>query len=84
MKDQALTSYQDILEKIKYSLQFLKEEFNYIPKTARYLDLYGASSGNTHLLAKLDYNFLIIDDKSCDSLNNINRIFLERIESKKS
>jgi len=52
-----MSNYQDILEQYRYVMQFLKEEFNYNPKTVWYFDSFGSSNGNIHLLTKLDYNF---------------------------
>ena len=72
MNDQATPLYQDIMEQLRYGLQFLYEEFNYTTKTAWYLDSFGLSSGNTHILSSLDYNFLITE-----------RIFYEEIKRMK-
>ena len=58
-----------ILEQIRYVLQLLKEEFNCTPKTAWYFNSFGVSSGNIHLLTKLNYNFLILEKIPYDIAN---------------
>ena len=52
-------------------MHFLKEKFNYTPKTAWYFDSLGVSSGNIHLLTTLDYNFLILEKIPYDIANEL-------------
>ena len=66
-----MSNYQDILEQYRYVMQFLKEEFNYNPKTVWYFDSFGSSNGNIHLLTKLDYNFLIFEKIPYDIANEL-------------
>ena len=66
-----MSNYQDIFEQYRYVMQFLKEEFNYNPKTVWYFDSFGSSNGNIHLLTKLDYNFLIFEKIPYDIANEL-------------
>jgi hypothetical protein len=60
MNDEANTYYQDIIDQIRLGMQFLKNEFDIIPRTAWYLDPFGHSLTNTYLMNKLGYQNLVI------------------------
>lgn len=68
VNDEATTSYIDIIDQIRLGQQFLLEEFNIIPKTAWYIDSFGHSAGNTHLMAQLNYENLVIGRMHVDYL----------------
>ena len=66
--DEATTSYYDIVNQIRLGQQFLLEEFGIIPKTAMFIDSFGHSAGNAHLMAQLNFKNLILGRMHVDYL----------------
>ena len=60
INDEATPLYYNIIDQIRIGHQFLLEEFGIIPKTAWYIDSFGHSAGNAHLLAQMNFENLII------------------------
>lgn len=60
MNDEADAHYQHIIDQMRLGMQFLKKEFNVVPKTAWYLDPFGHSLSNTYLMSKLGFENLVI------------------------
>jgi lysosomal alpha-mannosidase len=60
MNDEADPYYQDIIDQIRLGMQFLKKEFNFVPKTAWFLDPFGHSLTNAYLMSKLGYENMVI------------------------
>jgi len=59
MADEATSSYQDLLDQMKYGVEFLQREFNYQIKTGYSIDPFGHSSTNAYIHAKLGFENLI-------------------------
>jgi lysosomal alpha-mannosidase len=69
MHDEATTYYQHIIDQMRLGLMFLKEEFDYKPKIAWFIDPFGHSSANAYILSKMGFDkiaFVRIDQKEKD------------------
>jgi hypothetical protein len=60
MNDEACPASQDIIDQLRFGLNFLKKEFDYTPKVAWQLDPFGHSKTNTYILSELGYENLVI------------------------
>jgi len=60
MNDEATTHYQHVIDQMRLGMQFLKNEFDYVPKTAWFLDPFGHSLTNAYLMKKLGFQNLVI------------------------
>ena len=59
INDEATPLYYDIADQIRIGHQFLLEEFGIIPKTAWYIDSFGHSAGNAHLMSQFNFEYLV-------------------------
>lgn len=69
MHDEGASYYQHIIDQMRLGLQFLKEEFDYTPEIAWFIDPFGHSSASAYLLAKMGFTkiaFVRIDYKEKD------------------
>ncbi len=55
MHDEAASYYQHYIDQTRLGLQFLKEEFNYRPEIAWFIDPFGHSASNAYVLAKMGF-----------------------------
>ena len=69
VNDEATPLYYNIMDQIRIGLQFLQEEFGVIPKTGWYIDSFGHSAANAHILSKLNYENLVLGRLHYDYLN---------------
>ena len=60
VNDEATPLYYNIMDQIRIGHQFLQEEFGIIPKTGWYIDSFGHSAANAHILSKLNYENLVL------------------------
>jgi alpha-mannosidase len=60
INDEANPLYYNIIDQIRIGHQFLLEEFGIIPKTAWYIDSFGHSAGNAHILAQMKFKYLVL------------------------
>lgn len=60
MNDEATTHYQHVIDQMRLGMIFLKREFNYVPKTAWFLDPFGHSASNAYLMQKLNFENLVM------------------------
>ena len=60
INDEATPLYYNIADQIRIGHQFLLEEFGIIPKTGWYIDSFGHSAGNAHILAQLNFKYLVL------------------------
>jgi lysosomal alpha-mannosidase len=66
MHDEAATYYQHIIDQMRLGLMFLKEEFDYKPKVAWFIDPFGHSAASAYILSKMGFDkivFVRIDQK---------------------
>ena len=68
INDEATPLYYNIADQIRIGHQFLLEEFGIIPKTAWYIDSFGHSAGNAHILAQLNFENLVLGRMHFDFL----------------
>lgn len=69
VNDEATPLYYNIMDQIRIGHQFLQEEFGVIPKTGWYIDSFGHSAANAHILSKLNYENLVLGRLHYDYLN---------------
>lgn len=55
MHDEATTYYQHYIDQMRLGLMFLQEEFNYRPDVAWFIDPFGHSAANAHILHKMGF-----------------------------
>jgi hypothetical protein len=60
MNDEATTHYQHIIDQMRLGMEFLKNEFGYVPKVAWYLDPFGHSISNAYILQELGFERLVM------------------------
>ena len=60
MHDEAAVYYKHLLDNMRLGLQFLKKEFNVTPKIGWFIDPFGHSSANAHLLSQMKFDKLVI------------------------
>ena len=60
MNDEACAVTQDVIDQMRYGLNFLKKEFNYTPKVAWQLDPFGHSRTNAYVLSQLGFENLVL------------------------
>ena len=53
MNDEAASYYQDIVDQMRLGLLFLKNEFNVVPDIGWYIDPFGHSAANVHIIVNL-------------------------------
>ena len=66
MADEACSNYQDLIDNERVGLQFLKETFNYYPKTAWQVDPFGHSATYAKVMSEMGFENLVlcrIDEK---------------------
>jgi hypothetical protein len=66
MHDEAASYYQHFIDQMRLGLQFLKEEFDFTPEIAWFIDPFGHSAANAYVLAKMGFTkiaFVRIDYK---------------------
>ena len=68
INDEANPLYYNIIDQIRIGHQFLLEEFGIIPKTAWYIDSFGHSAGNGHILTQLKFKYLVLGRMHIDFL----------------
>ena len=68
INDEANALYYNIADQIRIGHQFLLEEFGIIPKTAWYIDSFGHSAGNAHILAQFNFENLVLGRMHTDFL----------------
>ena len=60
LHDEAATYYKHLINNMRIGLKFLKEEFNYIPRIGWYIDPFGHSSANSHILSLMNYKQIVL------------------------
>ena len=68
INDEATPLYYDIADQIRIGHQFLLEEFGIIPKTGWYIDSFGHSAGNAHLMSQFNFQNLVLGRMHLDFL----------------
>ena len=68
VNDEATPIYYDIIDNIRIGNQFLYEEFNIKPKSAFFLDSFGHSSGNAHIVSQMGFDSLVMGRMHLDYL----------------
>jgi lysosomal alpha-mannosidase len=66
MHDEAASYYQHFIDQMRLGLQFLKEEFDFTPEIAWFIDPFGHSAANAYVLSKMGFTkiaFVRIDYK---------------------
>ena len=69
INDEATPLYYNIADQIRIGHQFLLEEFGILPKTGWYIDSFGHSAGNAHVLAQLNFDYLVLGRMHVDFLD---------------
>ena len=73
VNDEATPIYYDIMDNIRVGLQFLYEEFDIIPKSAFFLDSFGHSAGNAHIVAQAGFEQLVLGRFHLDYLESLKK-----------
>ena len=60
LHDEAATYYKHLINNMRIGLKFLKEEFNYIPRVGWFIDPFGHSSANSHLLKQMNFENIVL------------------------
>ena len=60
LHDEAATYYKHLINNMRIGLKFLKEEFNYIPRIGWFIDPFGHSSANSHILSLMNYKQIVL------------------------
>ena len=68
INDEATPLYYNIIDQIRIGNQFLLEEFGILPKTGWYIDSFGHSAGNAHILSQMNFDNLVIGRMHSDFL----------------
>ncbi len=55
MHDEAASYYQHTIDQMRLGLLFLKEEFDFVPEIAWFIDPFGHSASNAYILAKMGF-----------------------------
>lgn len=80
MHDEATVYYKHLLDNMRLGLKFLKEEFNVTPKIGWFIDPFGHSSANAHLMAQMNFDKLVLTrinhQERQDRINNHNLEFI--------
>ena len=58
--DEALPTYQDIIANLMKGHEFLKEEFDFVPKAGWLMDSYGHSAANARIYADMGMEALFL------------------------
>jgi len=69
MHDEAASYYQHSIDQMRLGLLFLKQEFDYVPDVAWFIDPFGHSASNAFILSKMGFKkivFVRIDNKEKD------------------
>ena len=69
INDEATPLYYNIIDQIRIGHQFLLEEFGITPKTGWYVDSFGHSAGNAHVLAQMNFEYLVLGRIHLDFLD---------------
>ena len=69
INDEATPLYYNIIDQIRIGHQFLLEEFGITPKTGWYVDSFGHSAGNAHILAQMNFEYLVLGRIHLDFLD---------------
>ena len=72
INDEATPLYYNIADQIRIGHQFLFEEFGILPKTGWYIDSFGHSAGNAHVLTQLNFEYLVLGRMHEDFLELMN------------
>ena len=73
INDEATPLYYNIADQIRIGHQFLLEEFGVVPKTGWYIDSFGHSAGNAHVLSQLNFENLVLGRMHLDFLELMKR-----------
>ena len=68
INDEANPLYYNIIDQIRIGNQFLLEEFGILPKTGWYIDSFGHSAGNAHILSQMNFDNLVLGRMHTDFL----------------
>ena len=68
INDEATPLYYNIMDQIRIGHQFLFEEFGILPKTGWYIDSFGHSAGNAHILSLINFDNLVLGRMNADFL----------------
>ena len=68
INDEATPLYYNIMDQIRIGHQFLLEEFGILPKTGWYIDSFGHSGGNAHILSLNNFENLVLGRMHVDFL----------------
>jgi len=60
MHDEATSYYQHTIDQMRLGLLFLKQEFNYVPEVAWFIDPFGNSASNAYILSKMGFKKIVL------------------------
>lgn len=60
MHDEAGSYYQHSIDQMRLGLLFLKQEFDYVPEVAWFIDPFGHSASNAYILAKMGFKKIVL------------------------
>jgi len=60
MHDEAATYYQHSIDQMRLGLLFLKQEFDFVPEVAWFIDPFGHSASNAYALAKMGFKKIVL------------------------
>jgi hypothetical protein len=60
MHDEAASYYQHTIDQMRLGLLFLKEEFDFVPEIAWFIDPFGHSASNAYILSKMGFKKIAI------------------------
>jgi alpha-mannosidase len=60
MHDEAASYYQHSIDQMRLGLLFLKQEFDYVPDVAWFIDPFGHSASNAYVLAKMGFKKIVL------------------------
>ena len=71
INDEATPLYYNIADVVRIGHQFLLEEFGIVPKTGWYIDSFGHSAGNAHILSQFNFENLVLGRMHMDFLEKM-------------
>lgn len=60
MHDEAASYYQHSIDQMRLGLLYLKQEFDYVPEVAWFIDPFGHSASNAYVLAKMGFKKIVL------------------------
>jgi len=60
MHDEATSYYQHTIDQMRLGLLFLKQEFDYVPEVAWFIDPFGHSASNAYILSKMGFKKIVL------------------------